>query len=133
MARYLYSELAMLVQAYKNCIASHNEVWQDRHEERILSLVKEYLPSGSGFDCGTKLDIEASHGEKLVFTTSFHHMNEGGYYDGWTEHRIVCTPSFSGVNLRISGRNRNEIKDYMHEVFYQALMSIPEPKEKTVV
>ena len=42
-------------------------------------------------------------------------------YDGWTEHTVTVTPSFSGFNMRISGRNRNDIKDHMHETFYSAL------------
>jgi hypothetical protein len=82
-ARYLYSELASLIQARKNCIASRNEEWEAKHEATILSLVKDNLPSGSGFDSGTKIDLDASHGERLVFFTDFHHMDESGFYDGW--------------------------------------------------
>lgn len=49
-------------------------------------------------------------------------MNDAGYYDGWTEHTITVTPAFiGGFELSISGRNRNDIKDYISEVFNQAL------------
>ena len=49
-------------------------------------------------------------------------MNENGMYDGWTEHKIVITPDLlHGFNLSIGGRNRNEIKDYLHEVYSAAL------------
>ena len=45
-------------------------------------------------------------------------MNENGYYDGWTEHTVTVTPALSGeFHLRISGRNRNDIKDMIHESF----------------
>lgn len=150
MARYLYSELASLVQARRNCaqynshafqtaeIKSHcatcgqtqehwnhlqpRAEWFDKHEDRILQLVKDHMPYGSGFDSGTGIDLDASHGEKLVFTTSYHHMDDNGYYDGWTEHVVTVTPSFSGgYRIRISGRNRNEIKDYIHESFDYSL------------
>jgi hypothetical protein len=123
MARYLYSELASTVDACKTCSKDLPRMaeWYGKHKENILALVHEHMPSGSGFDCGTELAFDESHGEKLVFTTSFHHMNDTGYYDGWTEHTIVVTPSFSGFNLRISGRDRNDIKDYIHDVFSQAL------------
>ena len=49
-------------------------------------------------------------------------MNENGYYDGWTEHTVTVTPSLQhAFSLRISGRNRNDIKDMMHESFNYAL------------
>jgi hypothetical protein len=49
-------------------------------------------------------------------------MTEGGMYDGWTEHTVVVTPSLAfGINIRITGRNRNDIKDYLHDVFHEAL------------
>lgn len=121
MARYLYSELAQLIQARLTCKEALNDIWFAKHEGRIEELVSENMPSGSGFDAGTKIDFEASHGAKLVFTTSFHHMNEVGYYDGWTEHTVTVTPSFTGFNLRISGRNRNDIKEYIGDVFHTAL------------
>jgi hypothetical protein len=122
MARYLYSELASTVDAIKRLTKqADTREWINRHEATIETLVSNHLPFGSGFDSGTKLDFDASHAEKLVFETSFHHMNDGGYYDGWTEHVVTVTPSFSGFNIRISGRNRNDIKDYIHEVFSTAL------------
>src|SRR5208282_6628161 len=36
------------------------------HEEHILSLVEDYMPSGSGFDSGTKIDLDRSHADKHV-------------------------------------------------------------------
>jgi hypothetical protein len=84
-------------------------------------MLVDLLPSGSGIDSGTKLDLNASHAEKLVFDIAYHHMNDGGFYDGWTQHRIVVTPSFTGINLRISGRDRNDIKDYLYQTYDYAL------------
>ena len=93
---------------------------QQRAEE-IKRLLDE-LPSGSGWDMGTKLDGPASSAEKLVLYGEFHHMNDGGYYDGWTDHQIIVTPSLqSGFKLRITGRDRNQIKDYLYEMFDFAL------------
>jgi hypothetical protein len=49
-------------------------------------------------------------------------MHDSGMYDGWTEHTIVLTPSFLGhFDMRISGHNRNEIKDYIADTFRIAL------------
>jgi hypothetical protein len=132
-ARYLYSELSSLVQARKNCIATGNSEWLTKHTESIDNLVKNCLPSGSGFDNGTRLDLDASHGYKLVFNTSFHHMDGNGFYSGWTEHTVTVTPSLSSdFHLRISGRNANDIKEYMHECFSFALSKdIMEHEEDT--
>ncbi len=114
----LYSELASLVCARLNCIKSDNTEWLAKHEAKILELVKETAPSGSGIDCGTKIDLDASTGEKLVFNFSYHHMNESGIYDGWTEHKAIVVASLQfGFDLTITGRNRNQIKEYLHETF----------------
>lgn len=84
--------------------------------QRIRNEVNK-LPSGSGLDTGVKLDLDRSSAEKLVFDTEFHHLNENGYYDGWTQHTVTVTPSFDGFNLKISGRDRNGIKDYLYDLF----------------
>lgn len=45
-------------------------------------------------------------------------MNDGGFYDGWTEHTVTVTPALHGdFHLRISGRNRNDIKEMMYQDF----------------
>ena len=101
--------LAGKVIALSNCIASGNAEWRDRHESDISVLISEFMPSGSGIDCGTKIDLDACprvDGAKLFFTFSFHHMNEGGMYDGWTEHVLIVTPSlWHDFDLRITGRD----------------------------
>ena len=85
--------------------------------ERLMAL----MPSGSGWDCGTKVS-EDSKPDRLVFYGEFHHMDEQGSYDGWTDHSIIVTPSLAhGFKMRITGKDRNEIKDYLHEMFDFAL------------
>jgi hypothetical protein len=121
-AKPLYQILAGLVQARHNCQVSRNDEWFFKHGLRAQALVKRFLPSGSGWDNGTTLDLDRSSGEKLVFTGAFHHMNEHGFYDAWTDHTVTVTGSLlSGINLQISGRNRNQIKDYLHDMFDVAL------------
>ena len=122
MSTKVYQQLASLVTARENCAKSGNDVWFDKHEEAIETIVNNYMPSGSGFDSGTKIDLDKSTGDKLVFTTSYHHMNDGGYYDGWTDHTVTVKPSLlHGFTLNISGRDRNDFKDYAYDVFQIAL------------
>lgn len=94
------------------------ELWQDRAE----SLVRNAMPHGSGVDTGTTLDMESSTPDRLCFSLSFHHMNDVGYYDGWTEHRVIARPSFLyGLDIRVTGRDRNGIKEYLGDIYAQCL------------
>jgi len=95
-----------------------NAQWGPIARTRLDQLVN-MLPSGSGIDSGTKL-VSAS-ASKIVLECSFHHMSEHGYYDGWTEHRITVRPTFDSLDIHISGRNRNDIKEYLYEVYALAL------------
>jgi hypothetical protein len=122
MQRKLYQELAALIGAIHNCRKMGNAEWEPRHTDRLESLVKDHMPSGSGIDNGTTLDLDASTPNRLVFNTAYHHMNDGGMYDGWTEHTVTVTPDLaSGYDLHISGRDRNAIKEYLSDTFGQCL------------
>lgn len=112
-----YAWIAMKTQAIKNCEKSGNQEWYETHLAELRHDMDNTAPSGSGFDNGTRLDYEKTTDNKLVFFTSFHHMNDAGYYTGWTSHEIIVTPDFQGVNIRVTGRNRNNIKGYIAEVF----------------
>jgi hypothetical protein len=121
--RKVYQAIAESLLAARNCEkAGDRSEWILRHIDRIKTLCAAALPHGSGFDNGSKIDLERSTPERLVFSTAFHHMNEHGYYDGWTEHTVIVTPSLVfGFELRVTGRNRNDIKDTIHECFHYAL------------
>lgn len=117
----LYRELSSVLNAIDNCRKSGNQTWLENHELTIKTLV-DFLPSGSGIDNGVTLDREASTPEKLVFHFGYHHMDDGGYYDGWTEHTLTVKPSLQfGIDICISGRDRNQIKDFLYEIFTHSL------------
>lgn len=92
-----------------------------RNVEEIETLVKGFMPSGSGFDSGTRFWFDGSKTNRLIFVTSFHHMNEHGMYDGWTEHRVTALAEFDGMEIVVGGRDRNGIKDHIAETFSHAL------------
>jgi hypothetical protein len=118
MNRKLVNIFASTVQARLNCLKSGNTEWEGKHEAYLCKLSASCLASGSGFDSGTKIDLDNSTGERLVFTTAFHHMDEWGGYDGWTEHTVIVTPSLVfGFNLRVTGKDRNDIKEHIAESF----------------
>ena len=112
-----YQRIAHLITAQANCRKSDNAEWLNRHSDTLENLLHDTAPSGAGFNCGTKLSDEST-GEKLIFETEFQHMDEHGGYNGWTAHRITVKPSLLfGFSLSVSGRNKNQIKEYIHDVF----------------
>jgi len=118
----VYQKIATCLQAMENCRKTGNDEWLVKHRETIDDLVCHRLPSGSGWDNGTELDYDASTPDKIVLTGAFHHMDENGSYDGWTYHKIIVTGSLANeIDISITGRDRNDIKEYLHQVFDAAL------------
>ena len=120
----LYVALASLCQRYHNTarqFALGNPSMADHCLEEAHRLVREYMPSGSGFDAGTELVIDVCDASTLVFKTAFHHMDEHGGYDGWSEHKVKVTAEFGGFDIYVGGRDRDGIKEYIGETFCYAL------------
>ena len=117
-------ELAIALRAKNDCLISGNLEWHDKWDAKIDWICEQFLPSGSGIDCGTELDEERSNEKRLVFTCEYHHMNEDGMYDGWTSHTITVRPAFDGLDITIGGRDRNQIKEYLHETYQSAMEEI---------
>lgn len=128
-SRKLYHALAILVDARRSCIEKgaadpHYSEWSIEHQAAISDLVFKYMPRGAGLDSGTSIDMKKSTPEKLVFTTAFHHHTESGYA-GWTEHPITVRASLiHGLWFTVSGRNRNDVKDHLMDVFDDALNTV---------
>ena len=119
---YLFQKIATRIEARNACRITGNTEWFAKHTEELERIAREELPSGSGIDNGTTIDLEASTADKIVLHTGFHHMGEHGMYDGWSEHRIVVRASLTGlIDLTIGGRDRNQIKDYLHDMFHHYL------------
>lgn len=130
----VYQAIASRVSAIVNCnatldnLSSANQAceraseWITKHTEKIEEIVKNHLPSGSGFDSGTKFEFDKSNPNKLVFKADFHHMDDNGFYCGWSEHEVIITPDFVGeFKMKITGRDRRQIKDYIGDTFHHAL------------
>jgi hypothetical protein len=119
--RPLYQLIASIIDARLRCIEQNNVEWVGKHEDALNQLA-DCLPSGSGIDCGTAIDWADSKPERIVLRLSFHHLHDSGMYDGWTEHEIIVTPSLiHDYTLRITGKNRNDIKDHLSELYGYAL------------
>jgi hypothetical protein len=128
-----YAAIAAKTLAIDNCIKVANWEWKERHEEAIQEIM-QLAPSGGGIDMGTQFLASESTPNRLVFQAAFHHMDEVGGYDGWTDHKIIVTPSlWNEFDVRITGRNRNEIKEYLGEIFSAWLGEEAEEPAQVVV
>jgi hypothetical protein len=110
MMNKVYVHIALLLDARARCEERGNREWFSRHTERINALAREYLPSGSGWDSGTSVDLDASTADKIVLNTAFHHMDgETGMYSHWSQYRITIKPSLAfGFVLRIARTDKPE-------------------------
>lgn len=117
----LYRAIAQQIERYSRNLDTAPQ-WADDAESRIDELARDFLPSGSGFDSGCRIELDQSRIDKIVIRCDFHHMNDAGYYDGWTSHRAIVTPSLqSGFDLRITGKDKRGIREYIADCIHNAL------------
>lgn len=117
----LFRVLARKIEYYNRVKSPDKQEFIDANM-RSIETIEKLLPHGSGIDTGCNIDLQASSENRIVIHFGFHHMNDAGYYDGWTQHKLIITPSLSNeFDLRITGKNRNGIKEYLYDVFNFAL------------
>ena len=124
MKRKLYQVIANKLQAMKNLEKDDPNGWYDKHAKSIEDLIKDHFPHGSGFDGDVRIDTNLSNPEKLVFFAEFHHMNENGYYDGWSTLKVVVKPSLAwGFDFKLTGIKRKYRYDaeYYYSMFHSFL------------
>jgi hypothetical protein len=108
--------LATKLQARATCEKVNNAEWFAKHTQEIERIMRE-APSGSGIDKGIHLVVGRSSEKQLVFSFSYHHMNDGGMYTDWTEYIAFVRPAFGGLNVAVRGENRLGLTDHLHEIF----------------
>ena len=117
-------EIAYIADAYNRCVETGNHEWAEKHGETLEWIRKQFLPSGAGIDSGCEIVTDECRPDKIVLSFGYHHMNDAGMYDGWTQHKAIIKPAFRGLNICITGPNRNDVKDYLFEVFSDAMDSV---------
>jgi hypothetical protein len=116
----VYKKIAQALTVINNPDAMDKYIEQ---EYLNLEWIQEnVLPSGSGFDSGCKIDHIKSTPNKIVIRCDYHHMNENGYYDGWTYHEVIIKPCLAyDHDMKITGRDKRDIKNYILDVIYEAI------------
>ena len=125
MKRKLYQVIAGKLRAMENLKnADDPNGWYDKHEDSIENLIKDHFPHGAGFDGEIWLDYSRSNPEKLVFFAEYHHMDQNGYYDGWSTLKCVVRPSLAcGFDFKLTGIKRKYRYDaeYYYSMFHSFL------------
>ena len=125
--RTVIEALASAINARNNCIDLCNFTWAGRHEDTIEEICDNHLPSGSGVDNGTTIDLGASLDDKVVLLSSYHAMNDGGMYVEWYDFLVTVTPSLVNVfNIDIDIPAKIEkvapgVTEYLYDLFDNAL------------
>jgi len=127
----VYQELISKIVAMENCEKTGNTEWYDNHSLAIHDIEMDNLPSGSGIDSGTRVNLDKTTANKLVLDSSYHCMNQDGFYDGWIDFTVTVTPSLlSGIDIDIKGnfsQRHNkyaDVKEYLQDVFSMSLCTL---------
>ena len=81
----IYKKIAQELSVINNPKADSK--WEAVAFENLHYIERELLPSGSGVDNGCTINLSKSTPNKIVIQCDFHHMNENGYYDGWSYNK----------------------------------------------
>ena len=109
----LYQKISRTIQAMGACSSD----WQERHNNTIEMIEREYFPHGSGLDADCFIDLDRSTKDKICIQFDYHLMNDNGFYDGWLCLDLILVPSLSwGFDFKIrwytNTNNQNKVKRY---------------------
>lgn len=108
----------------------------------IKDMVKlaETLPHGSGIDGNWSVHVRGNG--SVVVGGEYHHMNENGFYDGWSgfklhmsrlekdvwnplrgpcEGQVQRVRKKGDVIFRVTGGRRDDDRDYFHECLWEVM------------
>lgn len=110
----VYQRIALLSKSARaNTSDNLMKAWDFLNE--IDLVVSSHLPEG------TQFYSEYSNDSKMVFKLDVRHEEKLLANSGWTYHKIVVTPSWTGFDLTISGSNMNGILERLKDTFTDAL------------
>lgn len=119
----VYQVLAHKLEAIRNCVKSENGEWKLRHEMEARNVIDNLMPHGSGIDGMVNLDTNGG-GRFLTFHSSYHAMDDNGFYDRWIDFTVHVTPTLLGEPVVVvKGRfgKYADLKDDIADRFLSAL------------
>lgn len=116
----LYQWIARMLESLEKNESRGSDLIISNRCTDALNELEKFLPSGSGFNSKCQI-VADSTSKRIVIKADFQHMCEHGY-TGWTDHMVIVTPSLVyGMQIRVTGKDKNEIKDYIAETMEIAL------------
>ncbi len=125
----VYKELSSSIATRLRCITRRNfdpansETYVINHTKKIEKIIREYLPHGCGINDGYDFDYDHSTGEKLVINSSYHCIDNNGFYVMKIPFTIIVTPSLLfDFKLKISGTfgKKKNTKEYLYNLFSES-------------
>lgn len=135
--RTVAETISTTAMALSTCREYENKGWAAAWARALDMLARNYLPHGSGFDSGCRVDHTKTGADKIVLYAEFHCMNDVGFYDGWREYRVTVRPTFGAdLDVTISGRDYRDtgLPDYVAERIRDAMnATIPDDAWRALV
>ena len=95
---------------------------RERHNDVLDFIEKELLPSGSGFDSGTKINREKTTDTRIVLDTAVHPLTDAGYYTAWKHFSIIVSAShLFGFTVKSSKKLPWNIREWVLDTFNEVL------------
>lgn len=119
--------IAQSVDARINCIDRNLLPGVGINENKIEELI-EQLPFGGGIDYGVEIDYERSNSDRIVINSTYHVMNDDGYYTGLINYRVIITASLLfGIDVNVVGNfssnmSARGVKEYLIDLYNNALL-----------
>lgn len=119
-------ELKLYQHIAKNLNWQPNENFVDQREDNLDKL-EGLLPSGSGIDCGSRIDRESYSETEFSIDADYHYMDDNGFYAGWFTFRITVTANLAwnyNVECEITSNDTDEDWEYIEDLYNQYLVEV---------
>lgn len=115
----VYQKLARSIDAYTRCFKSSN-AYSEQYLARIKDMLDNDFPHGSGLDDKWAIDLKKSSSNRIILYSSYHAMDENGYYDCWIYFTLTIKPDLANdIDMKITGKFGNkyeDIKDNLYQI-----------------
>jgi len=96
-------------------------------QSEIKWVLNGMLPHGSGIDADWIISFK-NKSNKIYISNSYHHMNEDGYYDGWSDFTVIINLLgneyfklvFNGTESQRLAK-KYDIRDYLESYLSECL------------
>lgn len=111
----VYREFNRLIKQRNAYLVAHDNGLAQEYEAMLHELTQAHMPHGAHFEGGTRIDLDKSNPDKLVFHTDY--RQEDGTL---SPHSVVTNP----FNWRFRVTGKSTAKEEIRQAFYAALSKV---------